>query len=309
MTATSHDSTEGWTPRVTGRARVRTAIARHEAQSPRPCLLRPAAPCRGGVADPAPRDSRDCSGCMSPPLLASRSCRGRHSRKPCRGVGGGLAGVGALLPIGTGAETILASVGLVTAAAVLVHLSGGTIEAHFHSHHGRRRGSLPGLVACRVAIAFVTLHHGIAGALAPIEVYNHPAAIEHPWRWAAIHGLAILGMSAAAFVNGGSTNRSTGDQGPRSQARRSQELATWAAGNANGRQAGAAGPTSSTGSLASRLSRSLRRSRTSSAAFTLRTWMSSANQSHKRGIPAALPSNSGSCCPMGRRAGCRAVER
>jgi PAS domain S-box-containing protein len=99
-------------------------------------------------------------------------------------------------------STILASVGLVSASAVLVHLSGGTIEAHFHFF------IMVGVVVLYqdwwpfgVAIAFVTLHHGIAGALAPLEVYNHPSAIQHPWRWAAIHGLAILGMSAAGFVN------------------------------------------------------------------------------------------------------------
>lgn len=99
-------------------------------------------------------------------------------------------------------STVFASLGLVTASAVLVHLSGGTIEAHFHFF------IMVGVVVLyqdwwpfAVAIAFVTLHHGIAGALAPLEVYNHPAAIEHPWRWATIHGLAILGMSAAGIVN------------------------------------------------------------------------------------------------------------
>jgi len=98
-------------------------------------------------------------------------------------------------------STILASVGLVTASAVLVHLSGGTIEAHFHFF------IMVAVVVLYqdwepyvIAIAFVILQHGIMGAIAPLEVYNHPAAVNNPWKWAAIHGLAILGMSATGIV-------------------------------------------------------------------------------------------------------------
>ena len=90
-------------------------------------------------------------------------------------------------------STVFASLGLVTASAVLVHLSGGTIEAHFHFF------IMVGVVVLYqdwwpflVAIAFVTLHHGIAGALAPprglqpsgrhrtpLEVGDHPRP-RHP---------------------------------------------------------------------------------------------------------------------------------
>ncbi|MPY92168.1 MAG: hypothetical protein GEV08_03610 [Acidimicrobiia bacterium] len=43
------------------------------------------------------------------------------------------------------------------------------------------------------------LHHGILGVLRPEDVYNHPSAIEHPWRWAALHAVAILAASVAAL--------------------------------------------------------------------------------------------------------------
>jgi PAS domain S-box-containing protein len=98
-------------------------------------------------------------------------------------------------------STILASVGLMISSAVLVHLSSGTIEAHFHFF------IMVGVVVLYqdwepylIAIGFVTLQHGVLGALAPLDVYNHPAALDHPWTWAAIHGIAILAMSATGIV-------------------------------------------------------------------------------------------------------------
>jgi signal transduction histidine kinase/CheY-like chemotaxis protein len=98
-------------------------------------------------------------------------------------------------------STVFASVGLVIASAVLLHLAEGNIEAHFHFF------LMVGVVVLYqdwcpygIAIAFVTLHHGILGGLAPHDVYNHPAAIDRPWTWAVIHGLAILGMSATGIV-------------------------------------------------------------------------------------------------------------
>jgi PAS domain S-box-containing protein len=99
-------------------------------------------------------------------------------------------------------STIFASLGLMTAAAVLVHLSGGVIEAHFHFF------VLVGVVVLYqdwrpflLAIAFVVLHHGVMGVLLPQDVYNHEQAWEHPWLWAGIHGSFILAMSAAGIAN------------------------------------------------------------------------------------------------------------
>src|SRR5712691_1143744 len=52
-----------------------------------------------------------------------------------------------------------------------------------------------------VAIGYVVLHHGVVGVLAPSSVYNHPAAIAHPWQWAALHGGFVLAASIASIVN------------------------------------------------------------------------------------------------------------
>ena len=98
-------------------------------------------------------------------------------------------------------STVLASAGLVTASAVIVHLSGGVIEAHFHFF------VMVGVVVLYqewwpflVAIGYVVVHHGTVGTLASHSVYNHPAAVNSPWTWAAIHGGFILAMSTAGIV-------------------------------------------------------------------------------------------------------------
>jgi PAS domain-containing protein len=99
-------------------------------------------------------------------------------------------------------RAVLASLGLITASAVLVHLSGGYIEMHFHFF------VMVVLIALYqdwapflLAIGYVVLHHGVLGVLIPTAVYNHPAAIAHPWLWAAIHGTFVLAASVASIVN------------------------------------------------------------------------------------------------------------
>jgi len=44
------------------------------------------------------------------------------------------------------------------------------------------------------------LHHGTVGVLDPGQVYNHPAAWASPWRWAAIHGIFVLGASVVSCI-------------------------------------------------------------------------------------------------------------
>lgn len=98
-------------------------------------------------------------------------------------------------------STIIAVVGLLTCSAELVHLSDGLIEMHFHYF------VMVGVVTLYqdwqpflLAIGYVVLQHGVAGAIAPESVYNHPEAVASPWKWAAIHGFFILGMSAAGII-------------------------------------------------------------------------------------------------------------
>ena len=74
-----------------------------------------------------------------------------------------------------------ASLGLLTASALLVHLADGAIEAHFHFF------VMVGVVALYqewtpylTAIAITVLHHGVLGTLQPETVYGTPAATRSP---------------------------------------------------------------------------------------------------------------------------------
>ena len=98
-------------------------------------------------------------------------------------------------------SSAVTAVGLVVSSAVLVHLSDGVIEMHFHFF------VMVGIltlyqdwVPFLLAIGFVVVHHGLVGTLAPAQVYNHPAAIAHPFRWALVHGLFVLAASMASIV-------------------------------------------------------------------------------------------------------------
>jgi signal transduction histidine kinase len=102
---------------------------------------------------------------------------------------------------GRKALSAASALGLLTASATLVHLSGGTIEAHFHFF------VVVGIltmyedwVPFLLAIGYVLAHHGLMGVLDPRSVYNHPAAWAHPWRWAAIHAVFVLAASAVLLV-------------------------------------------------------------------------------------------------------------
>jgi diguanylate cyclase (GGDEF)-like protein len=94
-----------------------------------------------------------------------------------------------------------ATLGLVSASAILTHLSGGLIEMHFHFF------VMVGIISLYqdwmpflLALGFVVAHHGVLGALDPEGVFNHPAAINHPWKWAGIHGGFILAESVVLLI-------------------------------------------------------------------------------------------------------------
>jgi diguanylate cyclase (GGDEF)-like protein/PAS domain S-box-containing protein len=99
-------------------------------------------------------------------------------------------------------STVVASLGLLTSSAVLVHLSGGLIEMHFHYF------VIVGVVALYqdwrpflIAITYVVLQHGVAGVVDPTVVYDHTDAINRPWHFAALHGFFILGMSGTGLIS------------------------------------------------------------------------------------------------------------
>ena len=95
----------------------------------------------------------------------------------------------------------LVSLGLITSSAVLVHVWGGVIEAHFHFFVilvllTLYEDWLPFILAA----VYVVIHHGVVGVLAPESVFNHQAAVAHPWRWALIHGGFIAAAGAGAVI-------------------------------------------------------------------------------------------------------------
>jgi diguanylate cyclase (GGDEF)-like protein len=94
-------------------------------------------------------------------------------------------------------RSVAASVGLLGASAVLVHISNGVVEMHFHFF------VMIGVIALYqswlpflAAISFVVVHHAAAGIIDPNSVFNHPAARSAPVLWAAIHGGFVLAASA-----------------------------------------------------------------------------------------------------------------
>jgi diguanylate cyclase len=91
--------------------------------------------------------------------------------------------------------------GLLTSSALLVHLTDGLIESHFHFFVVVPLLTLYGdWSVFLIAIAFVALHHGTLAQLNPQAVFNHPEAWRQPWKWALIHAAYILGTSATALV-------------------------------------------------------------------------------------------------------------
>ncbi|HEX2040606.1 MAG TPA: hypothetical protein VHF47_12850, partial [Acidimicrobiales bacterium] len=98
-------------------------------------------------------------------------------------------------------SSAVTALGLVVSSAVLVHFSGGTIEMHFHFFVmvgilTLYQDWLPFLLA----IGFVVVHHGVVGSVVPEAVYNHPAAVAQPLRWALVHGVFVLAASVASVV-------------------------------------------------------------------------------------------------------------
>ena len=103
--------------------------------------------------------------------------------------------------LGPRQRSALVAFGLAESSAVLVHLSGGLIEAHFHFFVVVILLSLyQDWIPFGLSISFVVLHHGMVGTLDPQAVYNHPAAIAHPWVWAGIHAVALLAAAIGALL-------------------------------------------------------------------------------------------------------------
>ena len=119
--------------------------------------------------------------------------------------GGGLLAVCAILALTPSlrvrVRAALTTGGLIVASTLLVHLSGGYIESHFHFFVMMAVIVLyQDWVPFLLALISVVVDHGLIGTLAPTLVYNHSEAQHHPWIWALIHGGFILAECAALLV-------------------------------------------------------------------------------------------------------------
>src|SRR3954453_23861047 len=95
----------------------------------------------------------------------------------------------------------MVALGLLTSSAVLVHLTGGSTESHFHFFvMVTILATYEEWVPYLLSIAFVLGHHGLMGVIAPASVFDHASAVASPWKWAAIHALFIAALCVANVI-------------------------------------------------------------------------------------------------------------
>jgi diguanylate cyclase (GGDEF)-like protein/PAS domain S-box-containing protein len=96
--------------------------------------------------------------------------------------------------------SVLVALGLLTVSAMVVQLSAGAIDSHFHFFLTLVLLTIyEDWLPLLVGVGFVLLHHGVLGALAPDAVYGKSAEAGESWRWAAIHA-AFAAMAGLAAV-------------------------------------------------------------------------------------------------------------
>jgi diguanylate cyclase (GGDEF)-like protein len=99
-------------------------------------------------------------------------------------------------------RSVVVALGLMSCSALIVFLSHGAIEAHFHFFV-----MVPVLALYEdwwpfgAGIVYVLAEHGVLGTLWPETVYAHHAGHEHPWRYAAIHAAFVAAASAASITH------------------------------------------------------------------------------------------------------------
>src|SRR3954447_18997531 len=101
---------------------------------------------------------------------------------------------------GRRAQSVVVALGLLTCSAVLVHITGGLIEAHFHYFVVVAALSLyEDWVPFLVAIGYVFLQHGLmAGVMDHDSVFNHGGS---SWHWALVQAGFIAALSIALLAN------------------------------------------------------------------------------------------------------------
>jgi diguanylate cyclase (GGDEF)-like protein len=91
--------------------------------------------------------------------------------------------------------------GLMTAAALFTHMSGGVLETHFYFFVLVVLLTLyEDWLVFVVTVGYVLLHHGIIGTLEPAEVFDRADEVADPWKWAAIHAVYVAAAGVAGIV-------------------------------------------------------------------------------------------------------------
>jgi signal transduction histidine kinase len=161
---------------------------------------------------------------------------------PVAHIGVEMAGLGSLIVLASikrfdrRTKEGLGTLALMLTSALLVHLSGGSIEAHFHFFVMLAVVSLyQSWFAFVLGIAFVLVHHGLLGTMHPSGVYNNPAAVQSPWVWAGIHAFFVTFASVIYVIQWRLNEAARNDarslyrrlyEGERSVVRQMEEAAT-----------------------------------------------------------------------------------
>ncbi len=120
----------------------------------------------------------------------------------------GLCSAGAIVLSGRVLPSMCVALGLTAASAGLVAVCHGCLEAHFAFFV-----AVAALALYRdwapfgVFLVATVTHHFLFGQIYPQYIFGNPAAVQHPLRWALIHGLAVLASASMQVVGWRLTER------------------------------------------------------------------------------------------------------
>ena len=104
-------------------------------------------------------------------------------------------------PLDRASRAAWATLGLLTSSAILVHVSGGATEAHFHFFVMLAVVALyQHWVPFLLSVGFVAVHHALLSVAVPASVFDHPAALAHPVRWALLHAGFVLAAAGVHLI-------------------------------------------------------------------------------------------------------------
>jgi diguanylate cyclase (GGDEF)-like protein len=105
-------------------------------------------------------------------------------------------------------RSVAASMGLLTASATLIDISGGLLELHFMFFVAIVILTLyEDWVPFLLAVTFVLIHHGVMGMIDPRAVFASRNEWRAPWLWAGIHAGFVLLAGIAGVIAWGLNER------------------------------------------------------------------------------------------------------